>query len=502
MCGKMTAKQMLKCILLILLFLVLTFTIVFGISSDDYFRTSLTASSETNICVSKKYAFYDYSDFISANGVKAATDTETSTIYITVSDKDLKNENFFDGLLEIFAYPKVEFVVDVNEYYDKISKGEPLQVFVFQKNSQEYMRYNLVITTLPVISLYGNETGRDKNGNILYNGDFAIWSNNKSEYVKESSVEWGLRGFTSLNYDKKSFKLSLKKHNTDNHMSLLNLGSDYEWILNAMAIDDTKVREKMIMDVWNQLASISDHNAKMSNGEYVELIINGSYKGLYLLQRQVNERYLNLNNETVLLKGNNTWSPTSVYDGYEIKYVAGVSKKEIYKHMSGLFLMNDFSNVNINNWIDINLFVQFGNMYDNTWIKNSFYTISYGDSAKIGIILWDTDMSFGVVWKDTGSICTFEPGGKALRAEYAALISTYPEVKDLMSERWKELRRGVLSNDNFISTIEKCRSEIESTGAICRDNAVNGLFHNGDDDYEKLIVYVLDQFCIMDEIYF
>ena len=92
------------------------------------------------------------------------------------------------------------------------------------------------------------------------------------------------------------------------NVDLLGLGSDDDYILNPMSMDDTFVKEKLIQELWSQLMKQADYNYQMTKGEYVELFINGAYQGLYLLQRRIDAKYLNLNrNQDILLKGINTW---------------------------------------------------------------------------------------------------------------------------------------------------------------------------------------------------
>ena len=58
-------------------------------------------------------------------------------------------------------------------------------------------------------------------------------------------------------------------------MDFLGLEADDDWILNSLVIDDTRLREKTVMDLWNNGAANEEYNYKMSTGKYVELINDG-----------------------------------------------------------------------------------------------------------------------------------------------------------------------------------------------------------------------------------
>ena len=72
------------------------------------------------------------------------------------------------------------------------------------------------------------------------------------------------------------------------------MGADDDWILNSLTMDDTRIREKLFMDLWNLNVEKTDYNFKMSTGEFVEVVMNGKYYGLCLLQRRLDAKYLEL----------------------------------------------------------------------------------------------------------------------------------------------------------------------------------------------------------------
>jgi len=49
---------------------------------------------------------------------------------------------------------------------------------------------------------------------------------------------------------------------------MVGLGSDDDWILYPMILDDTKLKEQLFIQLWNRRADQVDWNVPMSKGEY------------------------------------------------------------------------------------------------------------------------------------------------------------------------------------------------------------------------------------------
>ena len=72
----------------------------------------------------------------------------------------------------------------------------------------------MVITTLPVLSLDGSFAYINEEKRNVFAGDLALFSGSdpatKAFSIKESELEWHVRGGSSLNDSKKPYKISLK----------------------------------------------------------------------------------------------------------------------------------------------------------------------------------------------------------------------------------------------------------------------------------------------------
>ena len=252
-----------------------------------------------------------------------------------------------------------------------------------------YATYAVNFTQLPIIELQGEVINVDDRDRDIYSGELTVWepegAQSKRLQVQSSNIEWHVRGFSSQSFPKKSLKLNLKeKDGNQNNLSMLGFESDDDYILNPLYFDDVDVREKLAMELWNELTAIKGSTLKMTGGEYCELIINGEYQGLRLLQNKIEKKYLKLKESDILLKGNNVNVGTQKgpNEVYEIVY-SSYDEKTTYATISDFFYETDFSNVDLESWVDMQLFLQLGNMKDNEAYKNTYYVIQKSEGQEI-----------------------------------------------------------------------------------------------------------------------
>ena len=107
------------------------------------------------------------------------------------------------------------------------------------------------------------------------------------------------RGATSMRYEKKSFGIKIiDKEGKKINVSIMGIATDDTWMLDAMAIDRIRMRNRVCFDLWNKI-SHTPYNTKHGSrngiqGVFVELFLNGEYHGLYCLEDKVTRRLLSL----------------------------------------------------------------------------------------------------------------------------------------------------------------------------------------------------------------
>lgn len=91
------------------------------------------------------------------------------------------------------------------------------------------------------------------------------------------------RGSSSQMLSKKPYGLTtLQADNvTNNNVSLLGMPSENDWILNALAFDQTGVRDVLSYELSEQLGQYTPRRV------YCEVVVNGDYKGLYVFMEKI-----------------------------------------------------------------------------------------------------------------------------------------------------------------------------------------------------------------------
>ena len=457
-----------------------------------------------------EYAYADLSPYLEFNGEPAAVDTASSTIYISQDVMAGTQANTLPGSLTITHRDyTLQFAPD-DRFADlaaAIAEGYSFSLLAISGNDT-YMEYRVIFTTLPVMRLDGFFSHLNPDEREVMLGDVCLWAANDpttGRYsVKTSTTEWHVRGGTTAYQDKKPWKLSLKKDNLDNNnVDFLGLGADDDWILNSMSIDDTKIKENLFMGLWNAWADQVSWNRRMSTGTYVELVLNQSYEGVYLLQRRIDDKYLQLEPEDILLKGGPLSFPEDLASAYEIRY-SPLPAEETLSLMEGFFTGEDVSILDLDNFLDINLFLQYASAMDNAYCKNVFYVLERESAGyRLSLLPWDTDLSWGVIWTDNGFQYDYEESITAgiTRQEYMPVSRQFPELHLRMAERWKLLRQNLLTEAYVLSLVEEMAGELQRSGVIHREWERWDPFFGDADTLESLKMYLQDQLTRMDELY-
>lgn len=451
-------------------------------------------------------------NIVQLEGCLTPYDTAGRKIYIPCSVNEKTRFYDLEGQLKS-VLPEYDLYFLWEEAFDTMQEavryGCKFTLYAIAENGN-YASYYVIFTTLPILEMHGECIGIDEREREIYSGEFTFWEPKTQKkgrlFVQQSNIEWHVRGYSSMSFLKKSLRLSLKeKTGENNNLSLAGLSSDDDYILNPMWFDDVKVREKLAIDLWNEMAEQKGNSLKMSGGEYCEVIINGSYQGLRLLQNKIEKKYLQLDNDDILLKGQNV-NPSDgrrLEEAYEIIY--SNDTEAAYKAMEGFFEEDNFESLNLENWIDTQLMIHLGNMKDNLNYKNIYYVVERENGSEmLSMIPWDTDMSFGVYWID-GSGFSYAPDSVEIieyRMEYEALKAQYPDLDERMALRWQELRQTVFSTENILGKIDAYRYTILMSGAVDRDFNMLGWYSWGDQDtVENLKVYIEKRLSILDEKY-
>ena len=438
-------------------------------------------------------------------GQPIAVDWPRKQVYVSQSSNALKK--FFDLQGKISSEnPEYElFMLNTPALKDicaSVKSGKSFTLII--KNGTSYQKVPMIITTMPILFLKLEGTGEDEQGRSIMRGMLTLWNsgNPKTETYQTTTsyVEWRMRGNSTRTFPKLAWKVNLRDVNGENNdVDFLGLGSDDDWILNPMSMDDTFLKEKLVQELWGQLLSETDYNYKMSQGEYVELFINGAYQGLYLLQRRIDTKYLELNKEKdVLLKGINTWEAESIQDAYEIVSTP-LEYEESYEILEQTMTFEDENTTNASNFIDVSLLLQFISGTDNYGYKNTFYVLrKSNDAYELHLVPWDTDLSLGVPW---GYDYEGSMNEMIERQELGTVRKNVPDIDKQISKRWKQLRDNIYSEKNILSVYNELTDRLTNSGALQRDEECWGLLHEGEDNWENLQRFIKERLQVLDNYY-
>lgn len=119
---------------------------------------------------------------------------------------------------------------------------------------------------------------------IIANGNGAVnyLSDPFNQYDGNIGIE--TRGNSTQGFDKKSYSVELwNEQGEDSSAALLGMPAEEDWILHAMVIDKTQLRIPYSFYLWERMG----HYA--TRWRFVELVIDGEYRGLYLLMEKIKQ---------------------------------------------------------------------------------------------------------------------------------------------------------------------------------------------------------------------
>ena len=463
------------------------------------------------------------------NEIRVPFDEATNTFFVPVDMNTEKWESmkFESGQPEI----QILFKEDITEEKKKevIASGKKQELFVY--SSESWAEYYVTFTGLPIIDLATNEgfyAAENITGQVVFfDTDFLVHGTQQSEYKGH------IRGNTSRMFPKKGYKINLIKTNPENvselnKLSLFGMRKDDDWILHALYNDDTKIRDRLSMAIWDAMGAkeISEKSYYGPKMTYVEVFADNSYCGLYGLMEPVDAKQLNLSEEDYLYKRKNSGGfnyesfnesedPYEVINGFEIK--EGEMKSDAWKPIAELALLTYSSdeayNYYISDLVDIDnaarlwLFLQVITGLDHT-AKNVFYVAKYeNDQYKFYFAPWDLDLTWGCV--SVGEVNSVYTAFERDTVDDRIYWETGNRIMELdcnhavekMQTMYLEMRNNLLSDENVERIITELDNELRFSGAFTRDKSRWGDSVHAVDTSE-LIVYAKERLSFLDKALF
>ncbi len=144
----------------------------------------------------------------------------------------------------------------------------------------------VIVTTDGGVSI-PDEPGVKGTMKIIYRGPGLrnyLTDQNTPAYLNYTGrIDIEIRGSSSQESPKKNYGFTtlMADNITNNNVSLLNMPPENDWILGGMVFDTAMIRDFLTLSLSRRLGNYA------SRSEYCEVVVNGNYRGLYMLQEKI-----------------------------------------------------------------------------------------------------------------------------------------------------------------------------------------------------------------------
>lgn len=414
----------------------------------------------------------------------------------------------------------------------------------------------LSFTYLPIVEIGSSELNKSR----FSPGTFRLFDPDHSADDSLLNARLRYRGDYSTFMNKKSFAVKL----TDGtgkaiDRKLLNMRSDNYWILDAMAVDHARMRNRVAMDLWLDFAAApyyaSSHRGLNGvRGRLVEVFWNGNYQGVYNLSERMDRKQMELarsDKKSVhgCLYKSRTWSEWTQlgwnrsrggitgtrppgYDnkggswaGWEAKYPkveAGkpTEWKPLYKAADLVGHADDRTFVEeVGKRFDLPvvrdywLFIELLFAMDNSG-KNMYWAVNNQTKNQcLTPAPWDLDATFGRSWDGHRSSHAPEMNYRDYLRRQGTMNALFERLEKLdtngwkaeLADRYRSLRRTHFNPDRLFQRFSDYFRLLERSGAAARERArwdnANGIYLNFKSEEEYLREWIKRRIASMDRQY-
>lgn len=373
-------------------------------------------------------------------------------------------------------------------------------------NKKKYKIYNIQLTKFPVVSIDLENKNKNKDEAIsdkyVY-GSIKILdniSNKHSLNILDITSKFKIRGGISRQYEKKNYTVQLIDSNSGEDLlveNILGYEKNSKFVLNSLYEDNSKIRDKISWECWKNINRKNDSDIKIN---YVELLVNNKYYGLYGFSEFPNEYKLNSKNEYSAIYKVNTNLIDSIKDINEESIrqdkitliYPKVASNELLNPLNNLYELIYKSNnekfskeilnyINIDNAVDYFILLELIYGYDN-FCNNSIFEYN-NKNEKFIRIPWDLDLTWGARWNKENQVnidydlsnskkLLCENGNVNLRTylEQRLWQNNVGNFRQKVAKRWKELRSGFLETESFVNYANSIYDEVTESGAREREH--------------------------------
>lgn len=390
-------------------------------------------------------------------------------------------------------------------------------------------------SNLPIVIIYTDagkqipdEPGVLGNMKIIYRGSGQrnyLSDESNTLYLNYSGrIDIELRGSSTQVLPKKQYGFTtLKADNiTEDNVSLLGLPSENDWILSAMAFDPLRIRDYLCYNLSRRIGEYASRTV------YCDLVINGVYKGLFLLLEKVkadddrvnvikitkSDKYLpditgGYITKTDKVTGGDpvAWTMGTA-TGVNVNFIHFLPKPEDVTYDQNNYIRAKFEKLNaeafngnasvetgypsvidVLSFANFMLISEFGSNSD-SYQFSTYYHKDRNGKLRAGPI-WDNDLTFGndiFMWgydRSKTNVWQFTNGDNEGPIYWRYLYKSN-EFRCFLSRRWRELtgEGAPLSNTSVSAFIDQTVNYISE--AVTRDRALWSVTGNYNSDLVKM----------------
>ena len=418
---------------------------------------------------------------------------------------------------------------------ETVAQGLHIPFLAWNREGGTCRKVYVVFTGLPVVKM---ETAADLDIDTVFAGAVSFYEAcGQEDWVLTSVFEAHERGQTTRAYPKKGYRVNLVDVTSTgisrkNKQSVLGMRKSDSWIFYAIYSDGTKVRDKFNTELWAGIgAEDTPYNAYFGTKmKYVELVVNGEYRGLYGIFEPVDKTQLAITDEEYLYK--RTYGRAlsqELFDsagpddyltvlGMEIKGKKGNGTSLDWKQLRQFIAITEEEDeefaqdaqqlLDLDNVADIWIYLQFLYGEDNIY-KNMFFAFKKDTDGyqgyKLYLVPWDTDLTWGNVYMDSKEelYVKWAPENADRYLEWPLLDRLIEldvgGIRERIKDRWTELRSGILSEESMHEILTECIHQVQDSGAFTRD-ATRWPDSRHDADYDGMKQFMKERTEFLDKM--
>lgn len=380
----------------------------------------------------------------------------------------------------------------------------------------------LAFTALPVVQFYGS-----------FNDDYSAASIRVTEpdvtgadTLIQAKIRW--RGASTRYRMKKQYAVKLYDNNgKSKDASFFGLRDDNNWILDGLSIDKARMRNRVVTDLWNHMATKpyyfeDEPEAKTgTRGHFVEAFLNDEYVGIYCMTEKMDRKQMKLkkiddetpdapirgelwkssdwsysvfmghnpdNNEYPMTPPPSFSNTSETWDGYEVKHPdledgEPVDWQDLYDAVNFVATSSDEEfKAQVAEYFDIPVLIDYYILMETILSadnhgKNMYFGIyNRKKNKKITFGIWDLDSTCGRRW-DSSEIDPSQDYTEYITANEHGDYNLFRRMKmlnadafnDRVKSRYTELRGKALHTDSIVKRFTDYKDLFELSGATVRE---------------------------------